>query len=261
MSLVRNEPTLSQQIGEGISWAPRSYENPLEERSLSELTAASGESYETFCLNDACHELLSLDGLAKMMSTMMRNVHDAPHAPHSSKVYECSDCHKAHAQSVVICSLPAKTVAGITESTGTEVRMPIPVCGIAAQASCGSAKTGSRQNRLRRPWRGSRAALPKGVERTRGRACRKTASAYLRVPSQDSRSRMSTKRETTGFSDLRRNATPIAAEQSRSSMSTTFRRYVWGRLRAAKNEGRTKTSFSWGAVTTKAAGPSENSGL
>lgn len=99
-----HEPTLSQQIGEGIAWATGDFESPLEERSLTELTAAQGKSYEQFCLNDACHELLSVEGLGKMTSYMARNVHDTSDAPHAAKVYECGDCHKAHTQSVVICS-------------------------------------------------------------------------------------------------------------------------------------------------------------
>lgn len=97
-------PTVSQQVSEVGAWVSGSYESPLEERSLSELTAPSGKSYETFCLNEACHELLSVDGLGKMTSNMSRNVHDTSDAPHASRVFECSECHKAHTQSVVICS-------------------------------------------------------------------------------------------------------------------------------------------------------------
>lgn len=99
-----HEPTMSQQIGEGVAWASGDFDAPLEERTVSELTEATGKSYEQFCLNDACHELLSIEGLGKMTSLMTRNVHDTSEAPHSAKVYECGDCHKAHTQSVVICS-------------------------------------------------------------------------------------------------------------------------------------------------------------
>lgn len=99
-----HEPTISQQIGEGVAWATGDFESPLAERSLSELAEAQGESYERFCLNDACHELLTVEGLGKMTSYMARNVHDSSAAPHATKVYECGDCHKAHTQSVVICS-------------------------------------------------------------------------------------------------------------------------------------------------------------
>lgn len=97
-------PTVSQQISEVGSWVSGSYESPLGERSLSELTAPSGKSYETFCLNDACHDLLTVESLGKMTSFMPRNVHDTSDAPHSSRVFECSECHKAHTQSVVVCS-------------------------------------------------------------------------------------------------------------------------------------------------------------
>lgn len=98
-----HEPTLSQQVGEGITWVTGGFESPLEERSLSELQEARGGSYEAFCLNDACHELLSTDALAKMTSYKARNVHDSSNAPHG-QIFECGDCHKAHTQSVVRCS-------------------------------------------------------------------------------------------------------------------------------------------------------------
>lgn len=99
-----HEPTLSQQIDEGITWVTGDFESPLDERSLIELTEVSGKSYEQFCLNDACHELLTIDSLGEMTSYMDKNVHDVSDAPHSNKTYECGDCHKAHTQSVVICS-------------------------------------------------------------------------------------------------------------------------------------------------------------
>lgn len=98
-----HEPTLSQQIGEGVAWVTGDFKSPLKERSLKDLTEAQGKSYEQFCLNDACHELLTVESLGKMTSYMTRNVHDQSSAPHG-EVFECGDCHKAHTQSVVICS-------------------------------------------------------------------------------------------------------------------------------------------------------------
>lgn len=99
-----HEPTMSQQINEGIAWVTGDFASPLKERKLSDLTAAQGKDYEQFCLNDACHETVTVKDLGSKTSYMARNVHDMSDAPHSNKVYECGECHKAHSQSVVICS-------------------------------------------------------------------------------------------------------------------------------------------------------------
>ena len=106
-----HEPTLSQQIGEGIAWVTGGYEAVenatygavITERSTSQLTEALGKNYDEFCLNEACHELLDREGLGKMTSHLPYNYHDQSAAPHG-EIAECGDCHKAHTQSVVKCS-------------------------------------------------------------------------------------------------------------------------------------------------------------
>lgn len=106
-----HKPTLSQQIGEGLSWVSGSHEAVanetygavITERSTSQLTAALGKNYDDFRLNDACHELLDREGLAKMTSYMDKNFHDQTNSPHG-EIAECGDCHKAHTQSVVMCT-------------------------------------------------------------------------------------------------------------------------------------------------------------
>lgn len=106
-----HEPTLSQQIGEGISWITGSYEVTeneaygvvIDERSLTDLASASGKTAEQFCLNDSCHADTTTDDLAELTSYMKRNVHDQSEAPHGKNA-ECGDCHKAHTQSVVTCT-------------------------------------------------------------------------------------------------------------------------------------------------------------
>lgn len=106
-----HEPTLTQQIVEGVAWATGDYvavENHtygvvIPERSTSQLTEASGESYEEFCLNDACHELISCESFAETTSRLEYSYHDQSDTPHGD-IAECGDCHKAHTESVVICT-------------------------------------------------------------------------------------------------------------------------------------------------------------
>jgi hypothetical protein len=61
-------------------------------------------SGEQFCLKSGCHtngkgESLTKADLTEMTSNMARN----PHSWHHDK-YTCSDCHKSHRASVLICT-------------------------------------------------------------------------------------------------------------------------------------------------------------
>ena len=118
-----HEPTLSEQISEGIGWVLGNYEYPLTETTLTELTAASGKEDIEFCLNESCHNL-TVEELAESTSDLDFN----PHAYASDEVlltigdteytwagiHEmyglsaddilCSDCHKAHRASVLTCT-------------------------------------------------------------------------------------------------------------------------------------------------------------
>ena len=99
-------PTLSEQIGEGMSWITGSYEvlntqtgqQVVPEKSLEDLVEARGIASDEFCLNEACHNMTRED-LADATSDMKRN----PHIGQHGKV-ECSECHKAHRASVMYCS-------------------------------------------------------------------------------------------------------------------------------------------------------------
>lgn len=96
--LTCHEPTLSQQVGEGAAWVTGNYATPLAERSLSDLTSASGKSGKEFCSNDECHAFSDKVFLA-LADDYDLNPHDFYHGD-----VECSDCHKAHTQSVLQCS-------------------------------------------------------------------------------------------------------------------------------------------------------------
>lgn len=83
-----HEPTISEQLAEGVTWATGGYEVPLEQRSFD----------EGFCLNEACHDT-SREGLADATSHLKYNPHADFH-----EVLDCGDCHKVHEQSVLECS-------------------------------------------------------------------------------------------------------------------------------------------------------------
>ena len=94
-----HEPTLAEQIVEGLEWGTGSFRNPLSERSLTNLVRwHDGMDGTEFCLNSACHDLTKSD-LTEKTSYMSRNVHSWHH-----NEYTCSDCHKSHRASVLVCS-------------------------------------------------------------------------------------------------------------------------------------------------------------
>lgn len=105
-------PTLSEQVAEGASWITGSYEVKdnatygvvLTEKSLSDLTAASGVDDESFCLNETCHvnddgSVMTRDDLVERTAHYELNPHADKHANTT-----CSDCHKAHRASVLSCT-------------------------------------------------------------------------------------------------------------------------------------------------------------
>ena len=91
-------PSMEEQITEGIEWLTGNYYNPLSERDLSRLVFYRKVGETEFCLNPGCHNLTK-DGLTNETATMTRN----PHSWHHTE-YTCSDCHKGHRASIMICS-------------------------------------------------------------------------------------------------------------------------------------------------------------
>ena len=96
-----HQPVMAQQVNEGMHWVPGNYLYPLDERSLTELNGYDQhETAEEFCLNENCHNMTRSD-LALTTASMERN----PHVTEvNHQILECSDCHKAHRQSVMACS-------------------------------------------------------------------------------------------------------------------------------------------------------------
>lgn len=109
-------PALDQQIGEVMETITGNYTVvqrsdgngfALPEVSLAELQNNAHQPNESgigdeFCMRSGCHN--DRESLAKRTADMDRN----PHAPDNSKinhpVYACSDCHKSHRASTLICT-------------------------------------------------------------------------------------------------------------------------------------------------------------
>lgn len=92
-------PTIKEQLTEGVEWVTGNFYNPLSERSLDNLERWKADSKgEYFCLNSACHDM-SKEELSKVYEDWDRN----PHSWHHTE-YTCSDCHKSHRASVMVCS-------------------------------------------------------------------------------------------------------------------------------------------------------------
>ena len=91
-------PAIQEQVTEAAEWVTGNYYNPLSERDLARLVFYRGAGETEFCLNSGCHNI-SKTGLTNETADMVRN----PHSWHHSE-YTCSDCHKAHRASVMVCS-------------------------------------------------------------------------------------------------------------------------------------------------------------
>ncbi len=97
-----HEPTLGQQVTEGLHWVSGDFEYPLDERSLTDLNHyLQKDDPESFCLNEGCHNMTRDDLAAATTALGKRN-------PHATEVrheqIECGECHKSHRQSVNACS-------------------------------------------------------------------------------------------------------------------------------------------------------------
>lgn len=91
-------PAIEEQITEGLEWIQGDYYNPLSERDLSRLVAYRGVGETEFCLNENCHDITKSD-LTNETADQARN----PHSWHHSE-YDCSDCHKGHRASIMVCT-------------------------------------------------------------------------------------------------------------------------------------------------------------
>jgi cytochrome c nitrite reductase small subunit len=82
-----HEPTIQQQMEEGIKFVTKDYENPLQERKFD----------QEWCLR--CHEHGSYEELTQRTEELELNPHDSHYGE-----MECSICHKVHRASEDYCA-------------------------------------------------------------------------------------------------------------------------------------------------------------
>ena len=112
-------PTMSEQLTEGGEWVSGNYTLVeqeggsvlLTERDSDQLTEARGDRGDEFCLRSGCHvnddgSVMTREDLTKLTAkesddpaVIIRNPHSWQHGAQA-----CTDCHKAHRASVLICT-------------------------------------------------------------------------------------------------------------------------------------------------------------
>lgn len=112
-------PTMSEQLTEGGEWVSGNYtlveqdggSANLTERNSTQLTEARGTDADSFCLRSGCHvnddgSVMTREDLTKLTAkesddpaVIIRNPHSWQHGAQA-----CTDCHKAHRASVLICT-------------------------------------------------------------------------------------------------------------------------------------------------------------
>ena len=93
-------PQLDEQMTEGAEWVTGNYDNPLGERTATQLVEARGlENSDEFCMNTSCHPY-GRDELVKKTAWMGKI---NPHTPQHGE-QKCTTCHKAHRASVNYCT-------------------------------------------------------------------------------------------------------------------------------------------------------------
>ena len=97
-----HEPDLGEQISEGMKWLTGNYNVPLRPFRIVNGTPKEGTSDKSaveFCLRSGCHDVTSIEELKKLFTNQERDPHNASHGASN-----CSDCHKIHEPSVMVCA-------------------------------------------------------------------------------------------------------------------------------------------------------------
>ena len=101
-------PNMMELAHDGVNFVSGNYTIPRDERAASELQSWDGNTSESFCSNDSCHVYLlgddgelSYDKLESVMASEEFNPHEQHHENLS---LECTDCHKGHRASTVVCT-------------------------------------------------------------------------------------------------------------------------------------------------------------
>lgn len=106
-----HKPVIGQQLSEGANWVSGNYsiagtnaqgQPYLESRSLADLSEGIGVKEDEFCLNSGCH-VATPDRKALFEKTKYLGSEYNPHSQRHGDI-DCSQCHKAHTQSVNYCT-------------------------------------------------------------------------------------------------------------------------------------------------------------
>ncbi|MDY2625194.1 MAG: cytochrome c3 family protein [Coriobacteriales bacterium] len=106
-----HKPVIGQQVSEGTNWITGNYavagtnalgQTYLESRSLADLSEGIGVKEDEFCLNSGCH-VATPDRKALFEKTKYLESEYNPHSQRHGDI-DCSQCHKAHTQSVNYCT-------------------------------------------------------------------------------------------------------------------------------------------------------------
>ena len=94
-----HEPSIREQVTEGLEWLTDDFYYPLSERNFENLVFYRKDAApEEFCLNENCHDYTKAT-LSQVYADSTRNPHSWHHAE-----YTCNDCHKSHRASIMVCS-------------------------------------------------------------------------------------------------------------------------------------------------------------
>ncbi|MGV8082103.1 MAG: cytochrome c3 family protein [Coriobacteriia bacterium] len=86
-----HEPTLSQQVSEGIHWITGNFTDPLTPRKFAT---------REFCLRDGCH---TNDDIVKATDNYGDEEGVNPHNSHQGQI-DCYNCHSVHGTSEMYCN-------------------------------------------------------------------------------------------------------------------------------------------------------------
>lgn len=102
-----HEPTIAEQASEGLAWITGNYLEPLNEKTLGDLTSWRDSASTTFCANQNCHNyLVGSDGSIdyKRLEQATMDMEFNPHRQYHSAQIDCGTCHKGHRASVQACT-------------------------------------------------------------------------------------------------------------------------------------------------------------
>lgn len=103
--LQRHEPKIDEQIAEGIKWVSGDFKDPLPKMEYD----------ETFCLNEACHDM-DRAGLEALTDGLAFNPHQNRHGD-----IACGTCHSAHGPSDLYCGQCHEEAAAMAPGLGWTV--------------------------------------------------------------------------------------------------------------------------------------------